>query len=152
MGIRKLFPKETRWDPTPAQEEAALRLAASGGGFARSNLDGTTELRTMERGALRRYVIGENGETALVESRAALPGYVWSDRLGLTGMLMCFAGAAVGIGGGKLGPEMLGIVGMIALLTGLATFFAGTMIWGKAFKRVAPPPGERWMRVGGSDH
>ena len=106
----------------------------------------------MERGALRRYVIRENGEAALVESGTAPPRHVWSDPLMATGMLTSFAGAAVAIVGGEVGLEIVGSVGQVAFLTGLATFSVGTGIWHKAFERVAPPPGERWMRVGGPDH
>ena len=152
MGVFDLFRGESAWDPTTAQKQAAMGLTASEGGFVRSHVDGTVELRTIDAGALRRYFIRENGEAVLVESGAPLPGYAWSGRLGAAGMLACFAGTGLGIVGEEAGPDVLISVGIIAFVIGLGTFVAGTAIWGKAFKRAAPPPGEHWIRIGGPDH
>jgi hypothetical protein len=90
VSLFKRLRAETAWEPTPAQQEAALHLAKSEVGFVRTHDDGTTDLRTIENGGLRRYIIAQNGEVALVESGAALPGFAWSDRLGAAGMLVFF--------------------------------------------------------------
>jgi hypothetical protein len=136
---------ETAWEPTPAQQEAALRLAKSEVGLVRTHDDGATELRTIENGGLRRYIIAQNGEVALVESGASFPGFAWSDRLGAAGMLLCFGSVGFGVFVGA-------VVAVIVFLTGFATFIAHLVIWEKTFERAARTQGEPWSRIGGPDH
>ena len=89
MGVFKWLRTEP-WDPTPAQEEGALRLAEPDGGFVRTYADGMAELRTTERGGLRRYIIREDGEAALVESGPGSWRYAWSQGLWAAGILLAF--------------------------------------------------------------
>jgi hypothetical protein len=55
------------WRPTDAQAATARSLAESDGAFARTHADGTAEVRTIERGALHRYIIDPDGFLELVE-------------------------------------------------------------------------------------
>src|SRR5437899_794627 len=79
------------WHPTHAQEEAALALSdPSVGARVRSHSDGTVEVRTVEKGAFRRYLIEEDGVTTLVESRPRTWQYAWSIGFCWFGILLAF--------------------------------------------------------------
>ena len=77
MSVWARFRRKS-WDPTAAQREAALRLNGPDGGYVRTYADGTAELRTHERGGLRRYVIHADGEAVLVESKPGSRRYAWT--------------------------------------------------------------------------
>lgn len=77
--------------PTPAQERAALAFSDSSvGGQVRSLPDGTAELRTVESGAFRRYLIDEDRTATLVESRPRSARYGWSIGLMWSALLCAF--------------------------------------------------------------
>jgi hypothetical protein len=152
VGIFKQSSGERIWKPTRAQEEAALRLADSEGGFVRTRGNGATELRTTERGGFRRYVIRENGDPALVESSHAYSRFELGERFGAASMLLCFAGVAAAIAGEKLERPAMGTLGFVAFLAGLALFMAFTVMWSRATGHAAPPRAERWIKIGGPDH
>ena len=92
--------REKAWRPTPAQEQTASRLADSDGGWVRTRGDGATELRTIERGESRRYVIHKDGKAELIESGLAPPRFVWSGHLQAAGLLW-FLGAVGLLGRGE---------------------------------------------------
>jgi hypothetical protein len=136
------------WDATPAQEEAALRLSAPFGGHVRTFADGTAEFCTLERGGLRRYVIRQNGEATLVESRPAPPEYVSSQRLAPRLMLLSFLAFGLIVLGGEKEWAVLFWLGVIGFFLGFAWLWraAGTMT-----PFATPPPGEHWEYIGGPE-
>jgi hypothetical protein len=131
------------WHPTHAQEEAALALAdPSVGARVRSHPDGTVEVRTVEKGAFRRYLIQQDGVATLVESWPRTWRYAWSRGFCWLGLLLAF-GAFLPVIVWKIddfwGATMV-FVGIVIFVVGL-----GLMPYGK------PPPGERWASIGGPE-
>lgn len=80
------------WTPrTREQEETVERLGSKCGGvLARSNPDGAAEVLAVERGRYSRYVVGEDGKAAIVESRPRDWHWPLSDVLGWTALVLVF--------------------------------------------------------------
>jgi hypothetical protein len=166
VALRTRIPREP-WHPTRAQQEAVLRLAEPAfGGYVRTRTDGTAELRTHERGGLRRYAINSDGEGVLVESRAASSRrYVWVPRLywlavvGGVAFFFPFCLVAVGILS-LVVPIPSGWVDVMdanAYWIGRAWFALVTLGWVAGIVAwvlnlcpdARPPAGEKWTRFGG---
>lgn len=111
-------------------------------GVVRTHADGTAELRTTERGGLRRYVIDLAGRPTLLESEPEPQSFRRSQWICGTGLALAFGVAIPVLVAG--GPEWLG--GLIAIL-GIGTYFVGVATSPYA----AEPAGERWTRIGGPD-
>ena len=131
------------WHPTGPQEKAALALAdQSVGAHVRSHGDGTVEVRTVYKGAFRRYLIQENGLARLVESRPRTWRYAWSIGVGWLGILVAF---------GAVLPRIVWTFddawSALQVFVGIVTFVAGMCLtpYGK------PPRGERWTVIGGAE-
>jgi hypothetical protein len=139
----KSFRRAAAWDPTPAQREAALRLAVSIS-YVRTDEKGTTDLRTIENNGLRRYMIARSGELELVESGDALGGFFWSDCLGATAMLLMVAsvGAALFVSDG---------LAVAVCFACFMTFLGHLALFARTFLRAVHPGNERWDRVGGPE-
>jgi hypothetical protein len=134
------------WRPTDAQAATARSLAESDGAFARTHADGTAEVRTIERGALHRYIIDPDGFLELVEVAPQSPRYTRSSYVFGVGLVVCFGSIIAGFAGEGINglpsfpPEAVrvgAILGFVVTVFGLATM-----------PRLAPPPGERWKHLG----
>jgi len=139
------------WNPNTAQERAALVLCDSSvGGQVRSHPDGTGELRTVERGAFRRYLINEDGTATLVESRPRSPAYGWSIALMWSGLLCVFVvpfSLILADNVGLVSNEPDDFWAVMVLLAGLVGFVVGMAL----HPHGRTPPGERWTRIGGAE-
>ena len=140
------------WNPTPAQEQAALALCDSSvGGQARSLPDSIAELRTVERGAFRRYLIAEGGTATLVEWGPRTRAYAWSIALMCLGLSLVFVVPFVVLrladNIGLTDSEPDDFWGVMVLGAGLVLFVAGMAL----HPRGRTPPGERWTLIGGAE-
>lgn len=139
------------WNPTPAQQRVALVLCDSSvGGQVRSLPDGTAELRTVESGAFRRYLIDDDGTATLVESRPRSAAYGWSIALMCSGLLCVFVvpfSLILADNVGLVSNEPDDFWAVMVLLGGLVLFVVGMALHpqGKA------PTGERWTLIGGAE-
>lgn len=135
--VRKM--RTEPWHPTHAQEEAALALADSDvGARVRSHSDGTVEVRTVEKGAFRRYVIQRDGAAALIESGPPTWRYAWSKRFCWLGLLLVLAAFLTVAKIDDFWGAMMIFAGILIFVVGLAV-----MPYGKE------PSGERWVSIGG---
>jgi hypothetical protein len=137
------------WNPTRAQERAALHLSDDYvGGSVRSLPDGSAELLTMHEGEFRHYVIFRDGSPMLVDSRPATWRYPWGKSLLLVGGLLMTGGAA-----------SLALIKFVAhapvpgwalalTLLGMGLVFVGEWF---VIPRAREPRGERWTAIGGAD-
>jgi hypothetical protein len=136
------------WNPTPAQERVALVLCDSSvGGQVRSLPDGTAELRTVERGAFRRYLIDEDGTATLVESEPRTRVYAWSIVLAWLGLGLVFVVPFVVLLADNIGlaeQEPDDFWAAMVLLAGLVVFVVGMAL----HPHGGTPPGERWTIIG----
>jgi hypothetical protein len=139
------------WNPTPAQERVALVLCDSSvGGQVRSLPDGIAELRTVEGGAFRRYLIDEDGTATLVESRPRSAAYGWSIALMWSGLLCVFVvpfSLILADNVGLVSEEPDDFWGAMVLLAGLVVFVVGMAL----HPHGGTPPGERWTLIGGAE-
>jgi hypothetical protein len=79
MGLISRW-KPQQWKPTSAQKEMAARLADSFvGSRVRTLSDGTTDLRTIEHGEVRRYLVLQDGTATVIESRPTSAAYKWME-------------------------------------------------------------------------
>ena len=147
--------KPQPWATTPAQEKAAWRLAEiEGGGYVHIYADGRAELLTMKRGSLRRHIIHQNGETALVESGPESPRYKLSQRLWPAGMLLALGAFGLGaLAEERMASTALFWLGLIGLLLGLAMFAAGVVIFPRLPSRqhLELRPDEHWIDISPSE-
>lgn len=140
------------WNPTPAQERAALALCDSSvGGEVRSLPDGSAELRTVERGAFRRYLVDADGSATLVESGDRSTRYGWSIALTWSGLLCVFVVSTSLIlvdNVGLVADEPDDFWAAMAVFIGLVGFVVGMAL----HPHGGSPRGERWTVIGGPDH
>jgi hypothetical protein len=146
--VRWAWSRIEPWDPTPAQEEAALRLAKPDGGYVRTYPDGTAELRTHERGGLRRYIIREDGEALLVESAPESRRYAWGYVAGWGG-LVWLAGTLVLAFFLRRSPAWVQLSLLIMFFLWFASIPAA---WWLESCPDARPVGERWTGLGFPEH
>jgi len=72
LAWRSIGRRPEPWRPTNVQEETALRLADPLiGARTRTRIDGVAEVRTLEGGEVRQYLVWPDGTATLVESRPA---------------------------------------------------------------------------------
>ena len=139
------------WNPTPAQDRAALFLCDSSiGGRVRSLPDGTAERHTVESGAFRRYLIDEDGTATLVESQPRSPRYGWSIALIWSGLLCAFVvpiSLTLADNAGLVANEPDDFWAAMALLAGLVLFVVGM----GRHPHGGTPPRERWTLIGGAE-
>jgi hypothetical protein len=129
------------WHPTQAQEEAALALSDSTvGARVRSHSDGTVEVRTVESGAFRRYLVEKDGTAALVEAHPPTWRHAWSIRLCWIGLMLAFVAVLPAIFVDDFPAALMVVAGVVIFVVAM-----GLMPYGK------PPPGERWVRIGGAE-
>jgi hypothetical protein len=137
------------WSPTPAQERAALAFCDSSvGGRVRSLADGTAELRTVESGAFRRYLIDADGTATLIESRPRSRQYGWSIGLMWSGLLCAFVvpiSLILTDNVGLVSEEPDDFWAAMVLLAGLVLFVVGMAL----HPHGGTPPDERWTIIGG---
>jgi hypothetical protein len=120
----------------------ARRLAEFEGAFVRTHADGTAEVRTVEEGALHRYVVEPDGSVELVEIAPQSPRYA-------PGKFLLYAGFFIGIGSiiwGFAGEALRGLPALpaSAVLAGAVLGLAVAVLGLAIVPRLSPPPGERW--------
>lgn len=139
------------WNPTPAQEQAALALCDSSiGGRVRSHSDRTAELRTIDQGAYRRYVIDRDGTATLVESAPRPPRYAWSIAITWLGLALVFIVSFAlllvdNVGLARHEPDDFWAA--LVLGSGIVIFVVGMGL----HPHGESPPGERWQLIGGAE-
>lgn len=141
--------RQQRWHPTEEQRETAYRLADSYSGAAvRTRPDGSADLRTFQRGALRHYCISPDGTATLLEAWER----TWRHPVGY-GLL--------------IGGSVLGIAMVVTIIVAQAAHFrtASELHWamwlvgagfvlgfaGQTMLSPSSPPGEYWESIGGAD-
>jgi hypothetical protein len=137
------------WRPTTVQEEAALRRADPLiGARGRTRIDGVAELRTVEAGEVRQYLVRPDGTAKLVESR---PASLLDRRLDVVrpvvGWLM--AAAVVWLMVSQAVSFLRGTVGYTAGLVFVCLI--GLFVSEVVMNGEIEAAGEQWERVGGAD-
>ena len=148
MAIVKRWRPEP-WRPTTVQEEAALRLADPLiGARGRTRIDGIAELRTVEGGEVRQYLVWPDGTAKLVELRSASLLYRRLDGVRpVVGWLM--VAAVVWLIVSQAVSLLHGTVGYAAGLVFVCLI--GLFVSEIVMNREIEVPGEHWERVGGAD-
>jgi hypothetical protein len=132
------------WKPTAAQDRTAARLCdPQVGAYVRGRPDGALELRTLEHGGFRRYLVHRDGTATLVESRPETARHVWGHSLLIGGGILAFATAAAMVS--KV-VEATGFAAAIVAV-GIAACCVGELL----VNPTIVPRGQGWKQIGGAD-
>jgi hypothetical protein len=141
--------KPEPWEPTPAQAKAALHLADSLiGARGRTRMDGAAEVRAIDEGEIRSYVVWPDGTVQLVTARPVSGTYRQLEvaravvaSLAIAAIVWLVIAQALNIHE-ELLPFVAGLVGIL-----FVTLFVSEIV----MNRELEVPSEQWERIGGDD-
>jgi hypothetical protein len=137
------------WTPTSAQEETALHLSDNlVGARGRTRADGTAELRTVNEGEVRRYLIHGDGTAKLLEARPTSGTYRRAEvvqtvaaRVAIVAVVGVIVTQALNF------PEEIVHAAVALVCLSLLALFVGEIV----MNREIEVPGEQWRLIGGAD-
>ena len=141
--------KPEPWQPTAVQAKEALRLSNSLiGARVRTRIDGVAELRTIEAGEVRSYVIWPDGTTEFVAARPVSETYRQLEAVRrVVGWLAVAAVAWLIVAQASNIHEELLPLGAGFVGISFVTLFVSELVMNNELE----VPDERWERIGGGD-
>lgn len=146
-----LLSRQQPWHPTPQQRATADRLADHYvGAYVQTRPDGNADLRTVDHGEIRHYLISRDGATTLVTAEVRTWRHPMGYGLLITGgfltVVMAVTLVVAQLTHFRTEAELGWAAGLCG--TGLVFGFVGQTL---LTSQPRPPGGETWEYIGGAD-